>query len=106
MDKARDLTGVTRMDDLSRPNLAVEDESEISEWTSHESAWKHGRSVIERLDCESGFSVVRSQVSAGKVLTETCHHEGAERLLVIAFGFSGNSEFLDQRGKRLPFAAN
>lgn len=93
------------MDDLSRPSLAIEGDPAFSEWTCHEDIRKHGRSVVERLDCESGFSVVRSRVSSARVLTEACQHEGTERLLVIAFGLAGNSEFHDQRGKCLSFAA-
>jgi AraC family transcriptional regulator len=92
------------MNRLSQPKLATV--QQLKEWTSHRSVTAQGQALIERLDCETGFSVVRSQVSSGRVTRELCEHEGNDRTLVITFGLSGQSEFLDRAGNCLPFAGS
>ena len=92
------------MNDLSRPALTTAQHQ--PEWISHKSDLPHCHLLIERLDCEAGFSVVRSKISSGRELREVCQHEGNERTLVITFGLSGQSEFLDRAGNRLSFSAN
>ncbi|MBE0462824.1 MULTISPECIES: helix-turn-helix transcriptional regulator [Halomonas] len=92
------------MNNLSRPTLTTA--QHLTEWVSHKCDLPHRHTLIERLDCEAGFSVVRSKISSGRVLREVCQHEGNERTLVITFGLSGQSEFLDRTGNRLHFSAN
>ncbi len=59
-----------------------------------------------RLECESGFSLVRSDITTTQNYAEPCAHEGHERQLVIAFGLHGHSGFQDRKGHQLAFAAN
>ena len=92
------------MNCLSKPKLATD--QELQKWTCRQSDSSRSHTLIERLDCEAGFSVVRSRISSGRELREACQHEGNERTLVITFGLSGQSEFLDRVGNSLPFSAN
>lgn len=92
------------MNGLAQPKLASA--QQLKEWTRHQTASAQGQALIERLDCEAGFSLVRSRVSSGRILREVCEHDGNDRTLVITFGLSGQSEFLDRVGNALPFAAN
>jgi len=95
------------MNKLAAPNFPLEsNELSISQWISHEQAETAGIHRADRLDCEPGFSLVRSRVSTDRVYSEACQHEGKERVLVIAFGLDGQSEFQDRKGAQLDFAAN
>ncbi|NTX31840.1 helix-turn-helix transcriptional regulator [Burkholderia pyrrocinia] len=74
-------------------------------WTVARGNAEGGSYAVERLNCEPGFSVVRSSVLSERALTEACSHDGVERQLVVAIGLDGESEFRDRRGERLPFSA-
>ncbi|ADZ89409.1 helix-turn-helix domain-containing protein [Marinomonas mediterranea] len=71
-------------------------------------SWAVGRSCepirIERLECEEGFSVVKSYSKSNDVLTEYSDHDGSERHLIVTFGLSGASDFTDINGKGLLFS--
>ncbi|RQR66859.1 AraC family transcriptional regulator [Burkholderia sp. Bp9126] len=74
-------------------------------WTVARGDAECGSYAVERLNCEPGFSVVRSSVLSERALTEACSHDGAERQLVVTIGLEGDSEFRDRRGERLPFSS-
>jgi len=99
--------GVMNMNELAAPDFPMESTRlAIPHWLSHELTETAGTHRADRLDCEPGFSLVRSRISTDGVYSEVCQHEGKERVLVIAFGLNGQSEFRDHTGALLPFAAN
>jgi len=98
---------VMNMNELAAPDFPIESERLTpAHWLRHDLTETAGTHRAERLDCEPGFSLVRSRISTDGAYSETCQHEGKERVLVIAFGLHGQSEFRDRKGERLPFAAN
>ncbi|HBO6004997.1 TPA: helix-turn-helix transcriptional regulator [Pseudomonas aeruginosa] len=88
---------------VSDQTVEVEAKPNTSGWKSLEGSGAGGSYKVKRLDCDLGFSVVRSFTSVNDISSEFCDYEGHERLLVIAFGLSGKSEFLDKTGERLSF---
>lgn len=94
------------MNELLAPNLPTKDDSAFSRWTCKEGMDGSNSYKVERLDCESGFSLIRSKISSAKGYSEICSHDGMERMLVIAFGLGGQSEFQDHKGERLSFTTN
>jgi len=95
------------MNELAAPDFPIESQRlAVSHWLSHELTEAAGTHRADRLDCEPGFSLVRSRISTDGAYSEACQHEGKERVLVIAFGLNGQSEFRDRKGEQLPFAAN
>ncbi|WP_340051580.1 AraC family transcriptional regulator [Pseudomonas proteolytica] len=94
------------MRELSSPARASQETSASSNWTQFEGAAGTGTFQVERLDCEAGFTVIKSQMTAHKICAELCQHEGAERMLVIAFALSGQSEFRCPKGREMKFQPN
>ncbi|MGQ7814104.1 helix-turn-helix domain-containing protein [Metapseudomonas furukawaii] len=78
----------------------------INKWIRHQTTTAQGQALIERLDCETGFALVRSRISSRREIRERCEHDGNDRTLVITFGLSGQSEFVDPFGNALPFKAS
>lgn len=90
---------------LTVPGASVVDVAPRQAWSVAHDDTEGGSYTVERLDCEPGFSVVRSSVLSERALTEACSHDGVERQLIVAIGLDGESEFRDRRGERLPFSA-
>ena len=94
------------MRELLSPGRVSQDLSVSSAWTRLEGVAGAGNHQVERLDCEAGVAVIKSQMTAHKVCAELCQHEGTERMLVIAFALSGQSAFHCPKGRELKFQPN
>jgi len=90
---------------LTIPSASAMDVAPNQTWTVALGDAECGSYAVERLNCEPGFSVVRSSVLSERALTEVCSHDGDERQLVVTIGLEGDSEFCDRRGERLPFSS-
>ncbi|HEF4771965.1 AraC family transcriptional regulator [Burkholderia multivorans] len=93
------------MHPLTVPGVSATGVATSHTWTVARGSAEGSSYAIERLNCESGFSVVRSSVLSERTLTEACSHDGVERQLIVAIALDGDSEFRDRRGERLPFSA-
>jgi len=94
------------MRELNEPAQTADTASPSARWTRQEGGGALGSYQVERLDCETGFTVIKSTLNAPRVCAERCMHAGDERMLVIAFALSGQSQFHCAKGERIDFQGN